>query len=119
VPKKKPHMIAESFGARLAQVRKDAGLSQRDLAAQLGISARMVAYYEAQTDHPPARLLPALTEILGVSTDQLLGVRPIKEAKPNNQRLWRRFRQIEKLPPKDRRQLLGVIDAFLDAKKAS
>jgi transcriptional regulator with XRE-family HTH domain len=114
VPKNKPSMNGESFGQRLARLRKNSGLNQRDLAAQLDISPRMVAYYEAQTDHPPAHLLPALTELLGVSTDELLGLKPIKESKPVNQRLWRRFRQIEKLPPKDKRQLLAVIDTFLD-----
>jgi transcriptional regulator with XRE-family HTH domain len=107
-------MEEESFGQRMARIRKANGLTQRELAAELDISPRMVAYYEAQTEHPPSRLLPVLTEILGVSTDELLGVKPAKKNKPVNQRLWRRFRQIEKLPPKEKRQLLAVIDTFLD-----
>jgi len=116
MPRKlKPKMSGEAFGERLARLRKNAGLTQRDLAAQLGISHRMVAYYEAQTDHPPALLLPTLTEILGVTTDELLGVKPLREdSRPTNQRLWRRFRQIERLPAKERKQLLGIIDAVLD-----
>jgi len=116
VPRKlKPKMQVEAFGQRLARLRKNAGLTQRDLAAQLGISHRMVAYYEVQTDQPPAHLLPTLTEIFGVSTDELLGVKPLREdSKPSNQRLWRRFRQIEHLPAKDRKYLLGIIDAVLD-----
>jgi ribosome-binding protein aMBF1 (putative translation factor) len=43
-----------SFGQRLASVRKARGLSQRDLATLTGISNRMIAYYEAQSDRPPA-----------------------------------------------------------------
>ena len=49
-----------------------------------------------------------------MAAKELLGVKPAKKTKPVNQRLWRRFRQIEKLPPKEKRQLLSVIDTFLD-----
>jgi transcriptional regulator with XRE-family HTH domain len=115
--RKKPPapLNAEPFGERLARLRREAGYSQRQLAAQLGISQRMVAYYEKQTDRPPADLLPLLSEVLGLSTDQLLGVRAAKpEKRSSNQRLWRRFKLIEKLPAAERRHLLGVIDAVLD-----
>jgi len=108
---------AESFGERLARLRKAAGYTQRELAAEIDISQRMVAYYEVQTDYPPAHLLPVLVDALGVSADELLGIAPTRPGKsktPANQRLWRRFRQIEKLPAKDRRQLLGLIDTFLE-----
>ena len=105
----------QPFGERLAELRRRVGLSQRALAAELDISQRMVAYYEGQSDYPPAHLLAPLTEVLGVSADELLGIKPIKAPRgPTNQRLWRRFQQIEKLPLAERRQLLGVVDAFLD-----
>jgi len=38
----------------------------------------------------------------------------VQEPKPSNQRLWRRFRQIEKLPVRERRQLLAIVDAILE-----
>jgi transcriptional regulator with XRE-family HTH domain len=113
--KKPPAPSAEPFGERLARLRREAGYSQRQLAAQLDISQRMVAYYEKQTDRPPADLLPLLSEVLGLATDQLLGVRVAKpEKRSSNQRLWRRFKLIEKLPPAERRHLLDVIDAVLE-----
>jgi transcriptional regulator with XRE-family HTH domain len=117
VPKKsklEQNATSEPFGTRMARLRKDAGFSQRDLARELGVSQRMVAYYEAHSEHPPAHLLPALVEIFGVSTDQLLGLKPLKPARPANQRLLQKLRQIEKLPPKDKKQLLALIDAFLE-----
>lgn len=117
MPKKYRSMLsehAESFGQRMARLRKDAGFTQRDLAAQLGISQRMVAYYEAQAEHPPTHIIPALAQLLGVSADELLGLRPIKPSRAANPTLWRRLRQIEKLPSRDKRQLLGLIDTFLD-----
>src|SRR3954467_6757587 len=55
---------AETFGERLARLRLAAGYSQRDLAAEVGISQRMVAYYEGETSYPPSHLLPVLAKVL-------------------------------------------------------
>jgi transcriptional regulator with XRE-family HTH domain len=90
----------ETFGKRLARLRKAAGYSQRELAAELGISYRMVAYYEGETQYPPAHLLPVLTKALGAPADQLMGMEKIKgNGRGKDTRLWRRFKQVEKLPP--------------------
>ncbi len=43
----------ESFGARLSRFRQAAGFSQRDLAAEVGISQRMVVYYEKECQRVP------------------------------------------------------------------
>jgi len=112
----------ERFGARMAQARQAAGYSQRELARELHISQRMLAYYESQSDHPPAHLLPVLAQVLGVTTDQLLGVDAVKtKSRTNNRdsRLWRRFAQIEKLSPAERKPILQVLDAFLAKAKLS
>jgi transcriptional regulator with XRE-family HTH domain len=107
----------ESFGSRLARLRKEAGFTQRELGNAIGISQRMVAYYETEEDPPLVELLVALTESLGISTEVLLGVKEEKTVRSSNQRLWRRFRQIEKLPAKERRQLLAIVDTFLERDK--
>jgi transcriptional regulator with XRE-family HTH domain len=102
------------FGKRLAEIRRARGFSQYDLARELGISQRMVAYYEIQTERPPAHLLPRLAEILGVTSDQLLGIERLKENEAvRHLRLWRKLRQVEKLRPNDRRALLKMLDALL------
>lgn len=111
----------EQFGKRLANFRKSAGYSQRALAAELNISYRVIAYYEGETTYPPAHLLPQLAKALGISTDQLLGVEKVKEANGmmRDNRLWRRFSQVEKLPPSDRRPIIQIIDAVLRGKQAN
>ena len=55
MPKRKTNVI-ESFGGRLAQLRKAAGYTQVEFAAEIGITQRMVAYYEAPGAQPPAHL---------------------------------------------------------------
>jgi len=37
--------------------------------------------------------------------------------KPQDTRFWRRFKQVEKLPAKERRQLLQLIYTFLEGEK--
>lgn len=110
---------AESFGRRLARIRQARGYSQYTLADELGISQRMVAYYETQTQRPPTRLIPRIAEVLGASADQLLGIAAIKNKEgARNSRLWRKLRQIETLPPGDRRALLKMLDALLAQRRA-
>lgn len=104
----------ETFGTRLAALRKAAGYSQREFAEEIGISHRMVAYYEAQTDHPPAHLLPTIAKALHLTTDQVLGLEPVQKRQPPlNQQLLRKMKKIEQLPPRDQRPLLRTIDAYL------
>ena len=66
----------ETFGARLAELRKAAGFTQVELAEAIGTSQRMVAYYESTEDYPLARLLRNLSRALGVTADELLGLTP-------------------------------------------
>ncbi len=121
MPKKKKMTLdrkAESFGERLARLRQAAGFSQRALAAEIGISQRMIAYYEKETDFPPTHLLPLLARVLGVSADQLLGLAEVKEKDTNrDSRLWRRFNEVAKLPAAHRLQIVQILDAFLEREK--
>lgn len=104
----------ETFGQRLARLRKEAGYSQRSLASEIGISNRMVAYYEAQTQRPPAQLLTSIADALGLSVDQLLGRATISKRKaPQNERLIRQLRQVEKLPPRARQSVLEHIEGLV------
>ncbi len=120
MPKRKMQLTgkSESFGELLARLRQEAGLSQRDLAAEVNISQRMVAYYEKQTAHPPTHLLAILAKALGVSSDQLLGIKEVKSnGRTRDNRLWRRFSQVEQLPQSQRKQIVQILDAFLEREK--
>ena len=108
----------ETFGRRLARLRRSRGLTQPELARKLGISGRMMAYYEAQTDRPPAHLLGRIGEVLGVTTDALLGVRSVRIADPPvDLRLWRRLRIVEGLSPADRKAVLDFIEGIVARRK--
>ena len=106
---------ADGFGERLSGLRKAAGITQTALAEEIGISRRMMAYYESPAAYPPANLLPGNAAALGVSEDALLGVETAKRrAKATDTRMQRRLQQIEKLDATDKRQVLQLIDAFIE-----
>ena len=114
MPRKKKTPPPEEFGARLARLRKARGFSQAELGELVGVSQRMMTYYEREAEKPPAQVLPKLAEVLQVSVDELLGLKPVKDgANPRNSRLWRKLQKIEKLSKRDQQALLRTIDAFL------
>jgi transcriptional regulator with XRE-family HTH domain len=102
------------FGARLTALRKAAGFTQVELAAELGTTQRMIAYYESRAEKAPAALLPKMAASLGVSADELLGIRPLKKRHKPDTQLQRRLQRIEKLDPKARRQIIQLLDAFIE-----
>lgn len=62
------------FGTRLKNLRKQAGLTQQQLATQLGITKSVVSFYELQERSPSPEVLIKLTTIFHVSADYLLGL---------------------------------------------
>lgn len=62
------------FGRKLKNLRKQAGLTQKQLATQLGITKSVVSFYELQTRSPSPDVLAKLAMIFHVSVDYLLGL---------------------------------------------
>lgn len=117
MPKRKTDVM-QSFGGRLAELRKAAGYTQVEFATAVGITQRMVAYYEAPEANAPAHLLPQMAEALGVSVDVLLGTKPPKRVKQlATNRLERRLLEIEKLDIKAKRQIVQLLDSFIEHEK--
>ena len=108
----------QSFGERLAQLRKTAGYTQVEFATEVGVTQRMVAYYEAPDAQPPAHLLPQMAQVLGVSLDVLLGLSELRSPKRiASNRLERRLLEIDKFDPKAKRQITQLLDSFIEAEK--
>lgn len=60
------------IGERIYELRKAKGLSQEDLAEQLGVSRQSVSKWETGTAVPDTENALAMSKILGVTTDFLL-----------------------------------------------
>jgi transcriptional regulator with XRE-family HTH domain len=108
----------ESVGDRILQLRKARGVTQKELGRLVGLSRRMIAYYEGQGGSPSAELLVELANALDVSTDVLVGKQKVSrraaESKPDDVRLWRRLKRVRELPAHDRKTVLKMIDALAD-----
>lgn len=63
----------ESFGTRLANVRKQHNLTQNDIADRLHISAQAVSKWENDLTSPDIDTLIKLSEIYDMSMDELIG----------------------------------------------
>ena len=63
----------ETMGKRIADLRKQKGMTQEQLAQQLGVTAQAVSKWENDLSCPDISILPQLAEVLGVTTDELLG----------------------------------------------
>ena len=114
MPKQKTEELTD-FGKRLAKLRKTAGYTQTDLAKELGVTQRMISYYEGHTEYPPSSLLPVMVDVLNVTSDELLGIATLKKTRQPDTRLQRRIHQIDKMETTKKRQLLQIIDTFIEA----
>lgn len=74
--------MEETLGRRIMRHRKTLGLTQDQLAEQLGVTAQAVSKWENDQSCPDIAMLPRLSAIFGITTDQLLGSAPEAEAAP-------------------------------------
>jgi len=106
----------ETIAQRLARIRRERGMTQVELAERLGVAQPVVSDYERGELRLHGQLIVKLSQILGVSSEELLG---LKKAPANgaikNRRLLRRLQEIDRLPRRDQQALLRTIDRFLES----
>src|SRR5271167_4363206 len=78
-PSKRPR---PAFGARLHARREQAGLSQAQVAEKVGVSPRAYGFWEREPIALRAEQLTTLAQVLGVTADALVGLRPAKQRGP-------------------------------------
>jgi transcriptional regulator with XRE-family HTH domain len=106
---------AGSIGVRIAQMRRDKGLTQKELAERLEVTQPVVSDYENDVIRIPADVIGKIARVLEVTSDELLGLRSAERGRAGvkNRRLSRRLQAIDALPKRDQEALLRTIDAFI------
>ncbi|MGE0787699.1 MAG: helix-turn-helix domain-containing protein [Sandaracinaceae bacterium] len=66
--------MPDSLGARITAARLRAGLNRNQLARALGASWQQVDHWESDRVQPTLNSIRGLTELLGVTSDYLLGL---------------------------------------------
>lgn len=105
------------FGERLQSIRKARRLAQVQLAEAAATTQRAVSYYETEAGFPPAPAVIALAQALGVTSDELLGLKtpkvaPVQED-PEARRQWKRFQMIATLPERDQKAVVRLIHSLV------
>ena len=110
-----------NFGERLAELRKAKGFTQKDLAANIGSTQRMIAHYENHVKRPSLDKLEGLAKALGLTIDQFLGVQEIKKqpGAPVDAYLQRKLQLVTRLPKNDQKAIVTMIDALAQKKGAA
>lgn len=65
-------MDMKKIGQFLAQLRKDHGLTQEDLGSKLGVTNKTISRWENGNYLPPADMLKSLSEIYGLTINEIL-----------------------------------------------
>lgn len=110
-----------TFGATIRRLRKDKGLSQAELAAQVGMNSNHLSRLERGAGLPSTEILKRLAQSLGTSMDYLLSddaaEPPAAEVRIENKALAERVRLIDDLDSEDQDAVFRVIDSMLTKKK--
>ncbi len=62
------------FGNKLKELRKQAGLTQKQLGDKIKVTKSVISYYELQERYPSPEILIKLAKTFHVTTDYLLGL---------------------------------------------
>ena len=109
----------KDFNKRLAGLRKARGLTQEELGKKVGVSKRVITYYETKSKYPPTHLIAPLAKALRMTTDDLLGLKGIKvDLDPEHAALWRRLKKVETLSVRDKKSLFHYLNLLLKKNKA-
>ena len=65
-------MKQEDIGAFIANLRKDKGWTQKEMASRLGVSDKAISKWETGKSLPDMGILIPVSELLGISVDELL-----------------------------------------------
>lgn len=104
----------KDLGARIAQLRKDAGLSQQAVADALELAQQTYANYEVAHARPPVSMLSVLAELFGVSVDELLGLHKNGAGKRGpTPLLQKQIERLNRLPKAQQKIVLKMLDGVL------
>lgn len=107
------------LGGRIMQLRKEKGLSQTDLANQVGVSYAQIGRYETKGTQPSADILKKLADALNTTSDFLMNGNKDDKAVAtlNDNELLKQFKEVDKMSPEDQDTIKKLIDAFITKAK--
>jgi transcriptional regulator with XRE-family HTH domain len=102
-----------AFGKRIAQFRKQANLTQAQLAQRMGLKQQLIAAYEKGTRRIPLSHLKPLAQGLSVEIEDLLGIERKNGKRGPTPIFLRKMEQVQKLPPQKQKFVLDFLDTVV------
>jgi transcriptional regulator with XRE-family HTH domain len=104
-----------TMGERIAGSRKALGMTQAQLADDLGVAQQVVASYEVGRHRVPASFLPRLARALAITVADLVGEEGAPSRRGPAPKLLQQVERIQRLPKAQQRFVMQMIDAALQA----
>lgn len=103
-----------TFGQRIASIRKQKNLTQKEMGTALGVVQDVVSKYERDQMLPSIEVAAKFSKVLNVSLDYLiLGDEQMSET------VIYKLQQLEKLSEEDKSHVVAVIDAFITKQRVN
>lgn len=72
--------MKKTMGETIANLRKERGMTQKDLAEQMNVTDKAVSKWERDLSCPDIHSIPKLAEVLSVSVEELMHVTQAEKA---------------------------------------
>ncbi|WP_426161470.1 helix-turn-helix domain-containing protein [Pseudoduganella sp. R-34] len=104
-----------ALGQRMAQLRKERGWTQQELADKLGVAQQTLAHYEVARIRMPASVLPQLATLFATSIDELVGLAHQQRSGKRGpaSQLERNIERISELPKSKQRFVNEMLETVL------
>lgn len=77
-------MAKQTMGEIISALRKEKGMTQRDLAEKMGVTDKAVSKWERNLSCPDISSIPLLAEVLETNVETLMDVKPKSEEEKGN-----------------------------------
>ncbi len=102
-----------SLGARIAEFRKNAAITQVQLAETLRVSQQTIASWEVGRRGVPVSTLPALARALSVSIETLIDEKAPPGKRGPAPRIQQKIERLTRLPKAKQKLVLAMLDGVL------
>jgi len=119
LPKPKDFVLSKKeIGSRIKALRQARNVTQVELARMIGSQQTSLSQIERGIRGVGVGQILKLSQALKVTPDKLIGTqKPIAPSRPQNDRLLKRVRHIEKLPAEHQEAVVRMLDAFLGTQR--
>lgn len=105
--------LRRALGARIKELRKQQGWTQKELALKLGLQFSHLNKYEGGLHAPPLEKLVQLAEVFNTTVDFLITGQRNDDLPVHDRRLLDRLQALEAFKAEDQETVIRLLDAMI------